>query len=263
MSRIVTFKSVSALTCVPFAALTNATKADHGFTMDSRPVREFLAHMAGLTVEERREFLSFMTGSCVPPMSSRLSPALTFVRSPRCSPRLPIGGFAALDPPLTIVRKDGGDAVLPSVMSCVNYVKLPDYSSREVLKERILLAVREGAGGFHLSAYGLVAEREARLTLRFDRLSGTSSSPLPSFAPHSGSLSSFSFSVRFSVDALPVVLSSLLHASFASHVAIRSTPSSPRTCVPRLPLHSPGRCVIMLGHRVREADRDIPANIAA
>ncbi|BGP01543.1 Ubiquitin fusion degradation protein 4 [Rhodotorula toruloides] len=109
--------------------LTNATKADHGFTMDSRPVREFLAHMAGLTVEERREFLSFMTGS----------------------PRLPIGGFAALDPPLTIVRKDGGDAVLPSVMSCVNYVKLPDYSSREVLKERILLAVREGAGGFHLS----------------------------------------------------------------------------------------------------------------
>ncbi|BGP25982.1 E3 ubiquitin-protein ligase TRIP12 [Rhodotorula toruloides] len=109
--------------------LTNATKADHGFTMDSRPVREFLAHMAGLTVEERREFLSFMTGS----------------------PRLPIGGFAALDPPLTIVRKDGGDSVLPSVMSCVNYVKLPDYSSREVLKERILLAVREGAGGFHLS----------------------------------------------------------------------------------------------------------------
>ncbi|BGP09567.1 Ubiquitin fusion degradation protein 4 [Rhodotorula toruloides] len=109
--------------------LTNATKADHGFTMDSRPVRDFLAHMAGLTVEERREFLSFMTGS----------------------PRLPIGGFAALDPPLTIVRKDGGDAVLPSVMSCVNYVKLPDYSSGEVLKERILLAVREGAGGFHLS----------------------------------------------------------------------------------------------------------------
>ncbi|BGP33548.1 Ubiquitin fusion degradation protein 4 [Rhodotorula toruloides] len=119
--------------------LTNATKADHGFTMDSRPVREFLAHMAGLTVEERREFLSFMTGS----------------------PRLPIGGFAALDPPLTIVRKDGGDAVLPSVMSCVNYVKLPDYSSREVLKERILLAVREGAGGFHLSAYDFATFSDA------------------------------------------------------------------------------------------------------
>ena len=45
------------------------------------------------------------------------------------SPRLPIGGFAALTPLLTIVRKDGGDGSLPSVMTCVNYLKLPDYSS--------------------------------------------------------------------------------------------------------------------------------------
>ncbi|GAA5832992.1 hypothetical protein JCM11251_006474 [Rhodosporidiobolus azoricus] len=110
-------------------ALTQASKADHGFTMDSRPVRDFLSVMADLSLQERREFLSFMTGS----------------------PRLPIGGFASLSPPLTIVRKDGGDAVLPSVMTCVNFVKLPDYSSREVVKERILMAVREGAGGFHLS----------------------------------------------------------------------------------------------------------------
>ncbi|GAA5852212.1 hypothetical protein JCM8547_006700 [Rhodosporidiobolus lusitaniae] len=110
-------------------ALTNSAKADHGFTMDSRPVRDFLSVMAELSLAERRDFLSFMTGS----------------------PRLPIGGFAALSPPLTIVRKDGGDAVLPSVMTCVNFVKLPDYSSRDVVKERILMAVREGAGGFHLS----------------------------------------------------------------------------------------------------------------
>lgn len=36
------------------------------------------------------------------------------------SPRLPIGGFSALTPSLTIVRKDGGDGSLPSVMTCVN-----------------------------------------------------------------------------------------------------------------------------------------------
>ncbi|GAA6035633.1 hypothetical protein JCM8097_004938 [Rhodosporidiobolus ruineniae] len=110
-------------------ALTNTTKADHGFTMDSRTVRDFISVMAELTLQERREFLSFMTGS----------------------PRLPIGGFAALSPPLTIVRKDGGDKMLPSVMTCVNFVKLPDYTSRDIVKERILMAVREGAGGFHLS----------------------------------------------------------------------------------------------------------------
>lgn len=44
-------------------ALTNSTKADHGFTMDSRPVRDFLSIMSEFTPDERREFLSFITGS--------------------------------------------------------------------------------------------------------------------------------------------------------------------------------------------------------
>jgi len=35
--------------------------------------------------------------------------------------------------------------------SCVNFVKLCNYSTREIVRERILMAVREGAGGFHLS----------------------------------------------------------------------------------------------------------------
>ncbi|SGZ20511.1 BQ5605_C021g09283 [Microbotryum silenes-dioicae] len=109
--------------------LTSATKADHGFTMDSRPVRDLLSIMSELSLEDRREFLSFITGS----------------------PRLPIGGFAALSPTLTIVRKDGGDPSLPSVMTCVNYFKLPDYTSRQIVKERIMTAIREGGGGFHLS----------------------------------------------------------------------------------------------------------------
>ncbi|GAA6003606.1 hypothetical protein JCM10207_003505 [Rhodosporidiobolus poonsookiae] len=110
-------------------ALTAAAKADHGFTLDSRPVKDFLSVMSEFTAQERRDFLSFITGS----------------------PRLPIGGFASLSPPLTIVRKQGDDSVLMSCMTCVNFVKLPNYSSREVVKERILMAVREGAGGFHLS----------------------------------------------------------------------------------------------------------------
>jgi hypothetical protein len=35
----------------------------------------------------------------------------------------------------------------------VAQVKLPDYSSREIVRDRLRLAVREGAGGFHLSAF--------------------------------------------------------------------------------------------------------------
>lgn len=36
-------------------------------------------------------------------------------------------------------------------MTCVNYLKLPDYSSLEVLRERLIVAIQEGQGAFHLS----------------------------------------------------------------------------------------------------------------
>ncbi|GAA5933715.1 putative ubiquitin-protein ligase UFD4 [Sporobolomyces koalae] len=110
-------------------ALVSAAKADHGFTMDSRVVQDLFSVMADFDPTERRAWLSFTTGA----------------------QRLPIGGFASLKPPLTIVRKDGGDRALPSCMTCTNYVKLPDYSTREILQTKIKFAVREGAAGFHLS----------------------------------------------------------------------------------------------------------------
>ena len=43
--------------------LTNAVKADHGFTMDSRPVKDLLSIMSQFSLDERREFLAFTTGS--------------------------------------------------------------------------------------------------------------------------------------------------------------------------------------------------------
>jgi E3 ubiquitin-protein ligase TRIP12 len=36
-------------------------------------------------------------------------------------------------------------------MTCVNYLKLPDYSNLGVLKERLSVAIKEGQGAFHLS----------------------------------------------------------------------------------------------------------------
>jgi E3 ubiquitin-protein ligase TRIP12 len=77
-----------------------------------------LRFMSELTLDERRSFLKFVTGS----------------------PRLPHGGFASLDPKMTLVHKkplllkDNPDHILPSVMTCQNFVKLPSYSSFEVLK---------------------------------------------------------------------------------------------------------------------------------
>ena len=60
------------------------------------------------------------------------------------------GGLANLYPRLTIVRKiDAGDGSYPSVNTCVHYLKLPDYSSEEVMREKLLAATTEK--GFHLN----------------------------------------------------------------------------------------------------------------
>ena len=78
-----------------------------------------------------------------------------FLRFATGSPRLPLGGFAALAPRLTVVEKsDPGrhpDESLPSVMTCVNYLKLPCYSSVEILEQRLRTAMSEGLSGFFLS----------------------------------------------------------------------------------------------------------------
>jgi len=56
----------------------------------------------------------------------------------------------------TVVRKPSDSGMTPddfliSVMTCANYVKLPDYSDADVLRKRLLTAIQEGQGAFHLS----------------------------------------------------------------------------------------------------------------
>lgn len=107
-------------------------KFDHGYTVSSSPIVNLLEIMLEFDLEQQRAFLQFVTGA----------------------PRLPTGGLASLNPKLTIVRKHcskGIDADLPSVMTCANYLKLPPYSSKEVMKEKVLYAITEGQGSFHLS----------------------------------------------------------------------------------------------------------------
>ncbi|KAI8807960.1 hypothetical protein BJ742DRAFT_710021 [Cladochytrium replicatum] len=114
--------------------LMDAMKPDHGYNQDSRPIKYLVEMMSTFQSVERREFLQFVTGS----------------------PKLPIGGFKALSPCLTVVCKnvEGGrkpDDYLPSVMTCVNYLKVPQYSDVDVMRRRFEVAMREGQGCFHLS----------------------------------------------------------------------------------------------------------------
>jgi len=65
-------------------------------------------------------------------------------------------GFKSLTPMFTVVCKPAeppltSDDYLPSVMTCVNYLKLPNYSTLDILKAKLAVSIKEGQGAFHLS----------------------------------------------------------------------------------------------------------------
>ncbi|KAK1862689.1 hypothetical protein I4F81_005257 [Pyropia yezoensis] len=114
--------------------LVRATRCDHGFSHESEAVGFLLRFLSELGGEDQRRFLLFATGS----------------------PALPVGGLLGLHPRLTIVKRtaDGGrraDECLPTVSTCSSYLKLPQYTSYEILKERMQYAMMEGQGSFLLS----------------------------------------------------------------------------------------------------------------
>nr|XP_049696410.1 E3 ubiquitin-protein ligase Ufd4 isoform X6 [Helicoverpa armigera] len=108
--------------------LLQYTEPKLGYTRDSPGFLRLVDVLVEMSLRERKAFLQFATG---------------------CS-SLPPGGLANLHPRLTVVRKvDAGDGSYPSVNTCVHYLKLPEYSCKEVLRERLLAATNER--GFHLN----------------------------------------------------------------------------------------------------------------
>ncbi|XP_076899021.1 E3 ubiquitin-protein ligase UPL3-like [Bidens hawaiensis] len=125
--------------------LVEHIKFDHGYTSKSPAVVNLLEIMGEFNPEQQRAFCQFVTGA----------------------PRLPPGGLAVLNPKLTIVRKhsstansvashagglsESADDDLPSVMTCANYLKLPPYSTKEIMYKKLVYAISEGQGSFDLS----------------------------------------------------------------------------------------------------------------
>lgn len=135
--------------------LMDSIKADHGFNLDSRSVRNLLQTMSELSPAQRRDFLQFVTGSPKLPIGGDSVP-LTHPQLKLLKPLTLDAGFRSLTPMLTVVCKPSeppftSDDYLPSVMTCVNYLKLPDYSSVETLRDKLNVAIKEGQGAFHLS----------------------------------------------------------------------------------------------------------------
>ncbi|KAJ6144339.1 hypothetical protein N7470_008234 [Penicillium chermesinum] len=91
-------------------------------------VQLFWQVMHELTCEEKQMVLRFVTST----------------------PRAPLLGFSHLRPPFCIRDSSESEQRLPSSGTCVNLLKLPRYSTAEVLREKLLYAVNSGAG-FDLS----------------------------------------------------------------------------------------------------------------
>lgn len=120
--------------------ILEAISCDHGYTRGSQAVRWLVEILAEMEGKEQRQFLMFVTGS----------------------PGLPVGGLMGCLPRLTVVKKvaeghlraegqGGVDKMLPSASTCTNYLKLPDYSSKTVMRERLLLSLSYGQHSFYLS----------------------------------------------------------------------------------------------------------------
>jgi len=106
-----------------FDALERNAKYDGGFSASSTAC-QWLWHIvrAELSLEEKKLFLKFFTGS----------------------DRAPIGGLGALR---IVVQRDGSDsAKLPTSHTCFNTLLLPDYASRAKMADRLRLAIVNGEG---------------------------------------------------------------------------------------------------------------------
>lgn len=114
---------------VDVADLRRHTQYAGGFFAADPTVLRFWSVVEGdLSDEERALLLRFVT-AC---------------------PRAPPLGFAALTPAFTLQRADGGDQRLPTASTCFNVLKLPPYSSRQILRDKLRAAITANAN-FDLS----------------------------------------------------------------------------------------------------------------
>uniref|UniRef100_A0A1A8JAE4 Ubiquitin-protein ligase E3A n=1 Tax=Nothobranchius kuhntae TaxID=321403 RepID=A0A1A8JAE4_NOTKU len=105
-----------------FEALEKTTEYDGGYSKDSQIIKDFWEIIHSFGEKQKRQFLQFTTGT----------------------DRAPVGGLAKLK---MIIAKNGSDTDrLPTSHTCFNALLLPEYSSKEKLRERLLKAITYAKG---------------------------------------------------------------------------------------------------------------------
>jgi len=102
----------------------------HRYTPQSQQVQWFWKVLGEFSQEQRAWFLQFATGTS----------------------RVPVEGFQGLlgmrGPQRFSIHRAYGADRLPSAHTCFNQLDLPEYPSEEVLRQKLLQAVRDGHEGF-------------------------------------------------------------------------------------------------------------------
>ncbi len=93
-----------------FHALEAAAIYEDGYNKDSRVIKDFWSVVHELSIEEKKKFLFFCTGS----------------------DRVPIKGLGNLE---FVISRSADSDRLPSAHTCFNHLLLPDYATRDKLKK--------------------------------------------------------------------------------------------------------------------------------
>lgn len=110
-------------------------KIGSGFSPQSEQIRFLFEIILEMEYDKQLLFFQFITGNS----------------------RLPVGGLAAIYPPLTVARRVADDQYinedepLPTVLTCTHYFKLPAYSTKEIMRNKLMIAIADGATNFSLS----------------------------------------------------------------------------------------------------------------
>lgn len=110
---------------------------ENGYSNDSSSITKFKEIVLyEMTQEDQQALIQFITGFN----------------------RLPLDGLVSVRPILSISQmvpltrnpnennQQNIDSLLPTVSTCLNSLKLPPYSTKEIMKEKLLMAIREGLG---------------------------------------------------------------------------------------------------------------------
>lgn len=107
---------------IDIQGLKEATRYEDGFERDQPFIQDLWNVIQGFTVDQQRQLLEFVTAS----------------------DRVPVNGIKSI---MFVIQRNGdSDLRLPTSMTCFGRLLLPQYSSKEILKEKLVKAIENSKG---------------------------------------------------------------------------------------------------------------------